>query len=83
VSVVEDEKVNESVKEVGDIGRFVQRIGIREVRLLPYHRLGIGKYEPLGMEYLHKSWDRRIDPEKLNFIKEDLSSLGLKITIEG
>ncbi|MCD4784041.1 MAG: glycyl-radical enzyme activating protein [Candidatus Eremiobacteraeota bacterium] len=75
--------VNESVKDIEEIGRFALKNGINEIRLLPYHQLGIGKYKSLDMEYPHESWNGKIDPDKLNLIKEQLLSLGLKTTIEG
>ena len=41
--------------------------GVKKVHLLPFHRLGSGKYQALGREYTCASWRRRV--------KEDLEQL--------
>ena len=38
----------DSLTAIAEAGRTVQRLGVRQVRLLPHHRLGEGKYESLG-----------------------------------
>lgn len=44
---------NHTSEEICDIARFAQSLdGVKKLHLLPYHRLGMGKYEGLGREYL-------------------------------
>jgi len=43
---------NATVAEITDIANFANGIpGVEEIHLLPYHRLGEGKYTALGREY--------------------------------
>ena len=44
---------NHTPAEIMDIARFASELcGVKKLHLLPYHRLGMGKYEGLGREYL-------------------------------
>ncbi len=46
---------NHTPEEISDIARFAQSLkGVKRLHLLPYHRLGQGKYEGLNREYLMK-----------------------------
>ena len=56
------------------------QIGIKEVELLPFHRLGSGKYEALGIDYKYKNCEL-IPAEKLDEIKEQYSKY-FKVIIE-
>ena len=43
---------NDTEAEIGDIARFTASLGgVREIHLLPYHRLGYDKYVGLDREY--------------------------------
>ncbi len=43
---------NATPEEIGAIARFADKLpGVKEIDLLPYHRLGEGKYTGLGREY--------------------------------
>ncbi|MDY6972980.1 MAG: glycyl-radical enzyme activating protein [Thermodesulfobacteriota bacterium] len=42
---------NDSKKNMEDTARFIRKLGIKEVNLLPYHRLGMSKYKGLGRKY--------------------------------
>ena len=42
---------NDSQENINDLGRFLAKQGVRQVDLLPYHQLGVKKYERLGMKY--------------------------------
>ena len=43
---------NDTPAEIADIARFATSLdGVREIHLLPYHRLGMDKYRGLGREY--------------------------------
>lgn len=44
---------NDTPEEIADIARFANALpGVKTIHLLPYHRLGEGKYEGLGRPYL-------------------------------
>ena len=52
---------NDTEEEIGDIARFAAGLpNVKEIHLLPYHRLGQDKYEGLGREYSLKN----IEPPK-------------------
>ncbi len=42
---------NDTEKEISDIADFVRSIGVAEMELLPYHRIGMDKYAGLGRVY--------------------------------
>lgn len=42
---------NDSEWNIKATGEFLSRIGISKVDIAPYHQLGVGKYERLGMVY--------------------------------
>jgi pyruvate formate lyase activating enzyme len=42
---------NDSEEEIRDIARFAREIGVKEMHLLPYHRIGSDKYAGLGRTY--------------------------------
>jgi pyruvate formate lyase activating enzyme len=65
--------INDSPRDIEQIGDFVARIGgIRELQLLPYHQTGLEKYRRLGMEY---SMPQAIPPtpERMNEIASELA----------
>ena len=43
---------NDTEEEIASIARFASSVGVKELHLLPYHRLGYDKYVGLGREYL-------------------------------
>jgi glycyl-radical enzyme activating protein len=45
---------NDSDENVLDTAEFLGKIGRHEVNLLPFHRLGVSKYEQLGMKYAYE-----------------------------
>lgn len=42
---------NDAAENLQAMAGFVARLGLREVNLLPFHRLGASKYEQLGLNY--------------------------------
>lgn len=42
---------NDSVENIRATAEFARELGLREMHLLPYHRLGVTKYEKLGIKY--------------------------------
>ena len=71
--------LNDTLAEVLDIGQHVVQLGLSKLRLLPYHRLGLAKYEGLGLTYAHPC-DRQVDMELLSEMARRLRSQGLSVT---
>lgn len=73
---------NATVEEIREIARFAKSIGVNEMHILPYHRLGKDKYAGLGREYSLNE----IEPpskELMNELLEAVRSEGLKGQIGG
>ncbi len=45
---------NGDEKSIKDICEYLKNIGITEVDLLPFHRLGVAKYNAMGLDYAYK-----------------------------
>ena len=74
--------VNDSEQELHRSLEYICENGVSEVHLLPYHTLGIGKYEQLGRTYF---FDRRepMETEKLEKWIPVGQEMGLKVSIGG
>lgn len=74
---------NNTVEEISDIAGFTASLpGVEELHLLPYHRLGQGKYDALGREYSM----RGIEPmtqEYMRMLLEAARRSGLNCRIGG
>lgn len=74
---------NDTEQEILDIARFAKSLGtVREMHLLPYHRLGYDKYTGLSREYGMGD----IEPpsnEKMQALKKIAETTGLKVEIGG
>ena len=64
--------VMDNINDLRDIGNFLVRTGIKKTRLLPYHRLSLGKYEALGIKYPHERWDGDVDDRLIERMREEL-----------
>ncbi len=74
---------NDTEEEIRDIASFAASLdGVKELHLLPYHRIGSDKYAGLGREYAMA----HIQPpssERMNRLLETVNSVGLKGQIGG
>ena len=74
---------NDTVEEITDISHFAANLpNVKEIHLLPYHRLGQDKYEGLGREYTLKE----ITPPKkehMEKLAEAARQTGLYVQIGG
>lgn len=43
--------LNDAPEHIETVGELARQLGLREIYLLPYHHLAVGKYEKLGMQY--------------------------------
>ena len=74
---------NDTEAEIGDIAAFAASLpNVREIHLLPYHRMGMDKYTGLGREYTMA----HITPptaEHMELLRRKAESYGLKALIGG
>lgn len=74
---------NDTKEEILEIASFASKLeNVREIHLLPYHRLGADKYKWLGREYLMENILPPGD-EKMQELKRVAESTGLKCQIGG
>ena len=73
---------NDTEDEIRDIARFAVSIGVKEMHLLPYHRIGSDKYAGLGRNYTmsHISVPTK---EKMQELLDVALSEGLEAQIGG
>ena len=74
---------NDTEKEILDIAKFTKNLkGVKEIHLLPYHRLGRDKYTGLNRDYLLDS----IEPpseEKMKKLQQVVNNIGISGKIGG
>ena len=68
--------------EIDAIMKFAVSQGIKEIHLLPYHTLGMSKYEQLGLKYPYHI-TQSMDADKLTCHIEGGEQLGMKVKIGG
>ncbi len=73
---------NDTPQEIYDIAAYTRSIGVKEIHLLPYHRLGSDKYAALGREYPMGHVDL-IPKEKIKTLQNVAASVGLICKIGG
>ena len=67
---------NDTDDNVLAVAEFLKKIERREVNLLPFHRLGVSKYEQLGLDYVYKDV-RPHSVEKIGQIKKLFEQQGI------
>lgn len=74
--------VNATEEDIRKIAVFAKSIGVKEMHLLPYHRIGMDKYAGLGRDYSMKDI---VAPEKEHMQKllAVVQAVGLKTQIGG
>ncbi len=71
--------VTDTVEKVRSAGEYIAGLGIKRAKLLPYHRLSLGKYNSLGLNYPHEQNDRDIEKELIKKMKEELEGMGIEV----
>lgn len=71
---------NDSEENITNTAEFLKGIGLGEVNLLPYHKLGIGKYKVVGKRYLSEKIEVPGE-EHLNQLKGFVETCGLRCDI--
>lgn len=73
---------NDTVEDIRAIARHVARLGIAELHLLPYHRLGKNKYRLAGRRYDFSGGDP-VGDSTMTSLRDVAAHLGLSVTIGG
>ena len=73
---------NDTEEEIRKIAEFAHKIGVKEMHLLPYHRIGSDKYAGLGRVY-EMAHINVPEKEKMNRLLEVVRSCGLNGQIGG
>ena len=70
--------INDDYHNLFQTGKFVASLGIKEVDLLPYHNIGIAKYQRMGKKYL---LDNLSTPDDRNIqnIQALMANFGLSV----
>jgi pyruvate formate lyase activating enzyme len=74
---------NDTAEEISDIARFASSLpGVSEIHLLPYHRLGLDKYQGLARDY---SLGNIVPPsnEQMQELYKAANMFGLQVKIGG
>ena len=70
------EGFNDTVDNFDAIGAFMAEVGLTEFNILPFHRLGVSKWEQLGMDYAYAD-AKPTPPEKLAELKAAVEAHGV------
>lgn len=70
---------NTDADSILEICKHLKTIGIEEVELLPFHRLGSAKYEALGLDYQYKNYEPLSKEELEKIIKQYSKFFKVKI----
>jgi pyruvate formate lyase activating enzyme len=73
---------NDTPEDVRAIAERVASLGIAELHLLPYHRLGQNKYRLLGRPY-EFAGDTKVPEEMLTILRSVAAGVGLTVRIGG
>ena len=70
---------NDNEREMTAIAEFVSGLNnIEQVTLIPYHKLGVSKYETLGIEYQFDT-SLRLSEDKISTYSEIFGRMGLTV----
>lgn len=71
---------NDTEIQMKAIGGYCSQLGIKKLRLLPYHSLGESKYNDLGRKYLMEP-NLSISPEQQNDFKNIIADFNINVVI--
>ncbi len=74
--------VNDNKRNIDETIKFISKLHLIQVNLLPYHKMGMDKYKRLKMEYKLTGEEKPSD-EKMNKIAEKFKQAGIKVKIGG
>lgn len=71
---------NDDEENMVETARFAKENGLTRINLLPYHKLGIVKYEQLGKEYLMPEVETP-DQEKMEHLRQVIQDQGVTCVV--
>ena len=74
--------VNDDEKNIHETAKFLKKLNLLEVNILPYHTMGLEKYRKLRMPYPMKTLEKHTQEELDNALKI-MKSYGLKAKLNG
>ncbi|WP_293665803.1 glycyl-radical enzyme activating protein [Tepidibacter sp.] len=75
---------NADEKSIRDIANFTKSLGVvKELHLLPYHRLGVNKYECIGKHYPIRPNIKTPSEDTMMKLKGIVESVGIKCSVGG
>lgn len=74
--------INDDEENIIKTAEFLKPLNILKVNLLPYHKIGIDKYNRLSMDYKLKEMSEPTD-EKMKDVEKVFSEFGLNVKIGG
>jgi len=74
--------INDDEKNIHETAKFLKKLHLLEVNILPYHTMGLEKYRKLGREYLMKTLEKHTQAELDNAVGI-MNSYGLKAKLYG
>lgn len=72
--------INDLPENIHKMGRFLQENRLSELHLLPYHKLGVNKYETLGLNYQLDATVLCSD-QLISEVKSTLESYNVNVTV--
>lgn len=74
--------VNDNEKNIHETAKFLKKLNLLEVNILPYHTMGLEKYKKLRMLYPMKTLEKHTQ-EELDNALQIMKSYGLKAKLNG
>ena len=74
--------INDDEKNIHETAKFLKKLNLLEVNILPYHTMGLEKYRKLRMPYPMKTLEKHTQEELDNALKI-MKSYGLKAKLNG
>lgn len=74
--------VNDDEKNIHETAKFLKKLNLLEVNILPYHTMGLEKYRKLRMPYPMKTLEKHTQ-EELDNALQIMKSYGLKAKLNG
>jgi len=75
--------VNDTREEFGRMLQFINSLRrIREVHVLPFHQLGISKYNQINKEYEMPNWQEE-NSNRIKQISKQLKDSGFRVSVGG
>ena len=74
--------VNDDEKNIHETAKFLKKLNLLEINILPYHTMGLEKYRKLRMPYPMKTLEKHTQ-EELDNALQIMKSYGLKAKLNG